>query len=88
MSEKGQGLLCGSINENKNYIFECRGVTDAEKWKLKKVFLKTQKMDLVCIQETMLKGISRDLVRSIGLGRFVDWVVVNAVGASRGILIF
>ena len=45
-------------------------------------------MDLVCIQETRLKGISRDLVKSIGVGRFVDWVVVNAVEASRGILIF
>ena len=45
-------------------------------------------MDLVCIKETKLKGISRDLVRSIGVGRFVDWVAINAVGASGGILIF
>ena len=35
-----------------------------------------------------MKGISHDLVRSIGVGRFADWVAVNAVGAFGGILIF
>ena len=65
-----------------------RGANDAKKRKLIKVFLKTHQVDLVCIRKTKLKGISRDLVRSIGVRRFVDWVVVNAVGASRGILIF
>ena len=44
-------------------------------------------MDLVCIQETKLKGISWELVRSLGVGRFVDWAGANAVGASGGILI-
>ena len=27
-----------------------------------------------------------DLVRSLGVGRFVEWAVVNVVGASGGIL--
>ena len=45
-------------------------------------------MDLVRLQETKLKGSSKELVRSLGVGRFVDWAVVNAIGASGGILIF
>ena len=28
------------------------------------------------------------MIRSLSVGRFVDWVAVNAVGASEGILIF
>ena len=65
-----------------------RAANDSEKRKIIKVFLKTQRVDLVCIQETKLKGISQELARSLRVGRFVDWAVANAVGASRGILIF
>ena len=66
-----------------------RGANDSEMRKIIKAFLKTQKVDLVCLQETKLKGSSKELVRSLGgLGRFVDWAAVNAVVASGGILIF
>ena len=64
-----------------------RGVNDSEKIKLIKAFLNSQRVDLVCFQGTKLKGASTDLVRSLGVGRFVDWAAVNVVGASRGILI-
>ena len=63
-----------------------RGVNDGKKRKIIKASLKTQKADLVCPQETKVKGMSRDLVRSLGTGRFLDWP--NATGASSGILIF
>ena len=41
-----------------------RGANDSEKRKIIKAFLKTQREDLVCIQETNLKGTSQELVRS------------------------
>ena len=64
-----------------------KGVNDFEKRKLIKAFLTSQRVDLVCLQETKLKGASTDLVRSLRVGRFVDWATVNPVGASGGILI-
>ena len=34
-----------------------------------------------------MKRISSELVRSLGVGRFIKWVGVDAIGASGGILI-
>ena len=53
-----------------------------------KAFLKMQNANLVCLQETKLQGITRGLIRSLSVGRFVDWVDVNAVGSLEVILIF
>ena len=39
-----------------------RGVNDFEKRKIIKAFLKTQRVDLVCLQDTKLKGTSWELV--------------------------
>ena len=52
-----------------------RGVNDSEKRKLIKAFLKSQRVDLVCLHEAKLKEASTDLVRSLGVGRFVDWAM-------------
>ena len=65
-----------------------RGADDAKKRKMIKAFLKTQRAVLVCLQETKLKGVTWGLSRSLSMGSFVDWVAVDAIGASRGILIF
>ena len=37
-----------------------------------KAFLRMQKLNLTCLHETKLKGISRGLIRSLGVGRFMD----------------
>ena len=65
-----------------------RGVNNKEKRKLIRDFLNFQKVDLVCLQETKLKGLNRGILRSLGVGRFADWAIVNAKGAFGGILIF
>ena len=64
-----------------------RGANDSDKRKIIKVFLKTQRVDVVCLQETKLKETSRGVIRSLGVGRFLDWARINAVGASGGIVI-
>ena len=46
-----------------------------------------QKENLICLQETKLKGISRRLIRSLGVGKFVVWTASNAVGVVGSILI-
>lgn len=45
-------------------------------------------MDLICLQKTKFKKNSIELVRSLGGGRSVGWAAVDALRASRGILIF
>ena len=46
-----------------------------------------QKVNLIYLQKTM-KKVSCGLIRSLGVGRFVDWATSNVMGASGGILIF
>lgn len=41
----------------------------------------------MCLQETKFKETTLVLVRSVSGGRFVDLIVVDAVGTSGGILI-
>ena len=44
-------------------FWNVRGVNDESKRKVIKAYLKTQKVDVVCLQETKLKSISRGLLR-------------------------
>ena len=50
--------------------------------------VRTQKADLICFLEIKVQELSLKVVRSLGVGRFLSWGVVDARGASRGILIF
>ena len=65
-----------------------RGANNPEKRKVIKAFLKSQRAVVVCLQETKIRAMNRGLVRSLGAGRFMDWGVVDAVGASGGLVVF
>ena len=58
------------------------------KRKVIKAFIKMQRVDVVCLQETKITVVSKVLIRSSGVGRFLEWVALRAEGASRGIIIF
>lgn len=45
-------------------------------------------MDLVCLQETKIQDISLRVVRSLGVGRFLDRGVVNVRGEAGGVVVF
>ena len=64
-----------------------RGANHVSKRKLIKMFLKTQKVDVVCIQKTKWKSCSKGLARSLVLSSFVDWVASCSGGASEGVVI-
>ena len=53
-----------------------RGVNDQEKRKVIKAFIKTQKVDIVCLQETKLKGTSSETVRSLGVEDLLSGLVL------------
>ena len=44
-------------------------------------------MDLFCIQETKIQVLSDRVVRSLGLGRYLDWKALNACGSVEGVLV-
>ena len=64
-----------------------RGVNNPEKRKVFKQFIRDQRVDLVCLQETKVQNMTLRMARSLGLGRFSDWVSVDASGSVDGILL-
>ena len=49
-----------------------RGVNDSSKRKVVKAVIRSQRVDLFCLQETKIQAISEGVVRSLGTGRFLD----------------
>ena len=50
-------------------------------------FLRSWKADIVCLQETKLEWITRDIVRSIWSFPYIDWLYLGSDGAFGGILL-
>ena len=48
-----------------------RGANDSSKRKIIKSFIRNQRVDLICIQETKIQAMSKGLVRSLGFRRFL-----------------
>ena len=46
-----------------------RGTNDKDKRKVIKAFLNSQKVELVCLQETKMHNLDSRMVRSLGAGR-------------------
>ncbi|RVW74597.1 hypothetical protein CK203_050926 [Vitis vinifera] len=63
------------------------GANDSSKRKLRKAFIRNQKVDLLCIQETKIQPMTEGVVRSLGTGRFLDWRALDASSFAGGILI-
>ena len=64
-----------------------RGANDNNKRRIIKSFVKKQKVDLLCIQETKIQLMSEGVVKSLGAGRFLDWRALEASGSAGGVLI-
>ena len=65
-----------------------RGANDREKRNLIKEVIKSQKANLVCLQETKIQEMSNGLVKSLRVGRCLEWGVLNSSGAAGGVLVF
>ena len=63
-------------------------VNDRNKRSLIKALISSKKVDLVCLQETKMSQMSLGVVRSLGVGRFLEWGVLNARSAAGGVLVF
>ena len=52
-----------------------RGVNDPDKRRVIKSFLRSNSVDLVCLQETKVQQMNIVMARSIGVGRFLSGVL-------------
>ena len=50
-----------------------RETNNSDKKKIIKNFIRAQRVDLVCLQETKIQGKNKALVSSLGVGRFLDY---------------
>ena len=64
-----------------------RGVNDPAKRSVIKSFLRSNRVDLVCLQETKVQQMNIGMVRSLGVGRYLNWSALNAEGSAGGILL-
>ena len=80
-------LDCSCPMKLKVMSWNVRGANDSFKRKIIKSFIRNQRVDLLCIQETKIQSMSEGLVRSLGSGRFLDWRALNEEGAAGDILI-
>ena len=64
-----------------------RGLNNPRKRLVCKNLLKEWKCDIVCLQETKVASIDTAFVRSLWGSPFIDWVALDAVQTSRGILL-
>ena len=70
------------------FSWNVRGANNPDKRKIIRNFIRTQRVDLVCLQETKIQEMSEADARSLGVGRLAEWRVVEAEGAAGGILVF
>ena len=64
-----------------------RGLHDPDKRMVIKSMVRKHKPDLVCFQETKMKEMSDRIVRSLGIGRNLGWVSLDARGSAGGVLV-
>ena len=64
-----------------------RGVNDPDKRKVIKNFIRTHKVDLVRLHETKVQEMNNDMVRNLGVVRFLNWTALNTEGSVGGILL-
>ena len=65
-----------------------RGVNDTDRRKIIRNFIRKQRVDLVCLQETKIQEMNNVVARSLGVGRLYDWRALNAEGSAGGIILF
>lgn len=64
-----------------------RGLNDIRKRSIVKNLLREWKCDVICLQETKLSSLDRQMVGSLWSCPYVDWVALDAVQTAGGVLL-
>ena len=62
-------------------------MNDTDKRKVIKNFIRTQRVDLVCLQETKVQEMNKVMAHSLEVGSFLNWKALNVEGTVGGILL-
>ena len=65
-----------------------RGANNPKKRNIIRNFIRSQMVDLVCLQETKIQELSSVVARNLGAGRLAEWRMVEAEGTAGFILVF
>ncbi|RVW16447.1 Transposon TX1 uncharacterized 149 kDa protein [Vitis vinifera] len=82
-----RGPVSSCVMKIKLVSWNVRGANDSSKRKVIKAMIRSQRADLVCIQEMKIQTMTEGVVRSLGSGRFLDWGAMGAQGSAGGILV-
>ena len=64
-----------------------RGANGNAKRRVIRAVIRSQRVDLFCLQETKIQTLSEGVVRSLGSGMWSKWVALDAMGTAGGILV-
>ena len=62
------------------FSWNVRGANNPDKRKIIRNFIRTQRVDLVCLQETKIQKMSEADARSLGVGRLAEWRLREQLG--------
>ncbi|RVW55331.1 Transposon TX1 uncharacterized 149 kDa protein [Vitis vinifera] len=77
----------GSLMKLRILSWNVRGANDSSKRRIIKAVIRSQRVNLFCLQETKIQSLSEGLVRSLGADRWSNWVALDAVGSAGGTLV-
>ncbi|RVX00292.1 hypothetical protein CK203_024581 [Vitis vinifera] len=88
-AEEGEleGKLHWFLMKLKIMSWNVRGLHDPDRRMVIKSMVRKYKPDLVCFQETKMKEMFDRIVRSLGIGRNLGWVSLDARGSAGGVLV-
>ena len=72
----------------KLFSWNVRGVNNPNKRTVIRNFIRSHRVDLVCLQETKIQELSPIVARRLGVGRMAAWRAVEAERTAGGILVF
>ncbi|RVW55071.1 LINE-1 reverse transcriptase-like [Vitis vinifera] len=82
-----KSLLEKSKFERELRRLECSINYEGGKRQVIKALIRSQRVDVFCLQETKIQAMSEGVVRSLGTGRFLGWGALEASGSAGGILV-
>ena len=65
-----------------------RGANDKDKREVIKAFLSSQRVELVCLQETKIQNLDDELVHCLGASRSSQWGALDVIGVAREVSFF
>ena len=80
-------LVRGSPMKIRILSWNVYGANDSSKRKVIKTLIRDQMVDLFCLQETKIQAMTEGVVRSLGIGRFLDLGALDVSSSTSGILI-